>query len=260
MHNKVFSHVLWQNISPFFIKPKESKCISLTFNNFTELGSKPQPAFNFRSSILYFGWWINWSHLVAHHRLLHPHLVINPQVHASLNKWSWTSHMQGNLHVRFWPGFPELAAKAPCCTGSKSLFLRTFLSFPKLLKMLVVIFFSRLAEAAPLSSLRHLHWDDLSCYFDRIACIYIPFHGCSLKCHCRHCCWSILYLKPRRVKTFVEAMISLPSYYYCRACIFCSALGTNCSITPFSIITVLASTLISSMPLILFPWFFSVYF
>lgn len=38
------------------------------------------------------------------------HLVIGPLVHANLKKLSWTSHMQGNLHVRFWPaGFPSVS-------------------------------------------------------------------------------------------------------------------------------------------------------
>nr|GEY30009.1 hypothetical protein [Tanacetum cinerariifolium] len=37
----------------------------------------------------------------------HPHLVIGPLVHANSKKLSRTSHMQGNLHVWFWPGFPE---------------------------------------------------------------------------------------------------------------------------------------------------------
>ncbi|GMH02274.1 hypothetical protein Nepgr_004113 [Nepenthes gracilis] len=38
----------------------------------------------------------------------HPHLVIGPLVHANSKKLSRTSHMQGNLHVWFWPGFPEI--------------------------------------------------------------------------------------------------------------------------------------------------------
>ncbi|KAK4414717.1 hypothetical protein Salat_2578600 [Sesamum alatum] len=37
------------------------------------------------------------------------HLVIGPLVHANLKKLSRTSHMQGNLHVWFWPGFPEVS-------------------------------------------------------------------------------------------------------------------------------------------------------
>ena len=39
----------------------------------------------------------------------HPHWVIGPLVHANPKKLSRTSHMQGNLHVWFWPGFPEVS-------------------------------------------------------------------------------------------------------------------------------------------------------
>ena len=39
----------------------------------------------------------------------HPHLVIGLLVHANPKKLSRTSHMQGNLHVWFWPGFPEVS-------------------------------------------------------------------------------------------------------------------------------------------------------
>jgi len=37
------------------------------------------------------------------------HLVIGPLVHANPKKLSGTSHMQGNLHVWFWPGFPSVS-------------------------------------------------------------------------------------------------------------------------------------------------------
>ncbi|KAL2931306.1 NADH-ubiquinone oxidoreductase chain 2 [Bienertia sinuspersici] len=46
-------------------------------------------------------------------KLGHPHLVIGPLVHANLKKLSRTSHMQGNLHEWFWPGFPEATKKGP---------------------------------------------------------------------------------------------------------------------------------------------------
>jgi len=35
--------------------------------------------------------------------------VIGPLVHANPKKLSRTSHMQGNLHVWFWPGFPSVS-------------------------------------------------------------------------------------------------------------------------------------------------------